>query len=320
MERPTIVVTNGTANEGYWSVYYLLKTGRFNVRATVRRPTSAQAKRLGSLNFDGNRCEIVQASTEDQAALSAAFDGADGIYGTTIYNIHAKKYRADNPEEMAQGLALIAAAKACKSLKHFVFQTMTRFETTPEDRGLESPIHFRTKWSLEELAQNEGLPWILLRQPAYMRQIKFGIRRNRKLVFPYPPRMRLSFVAEEDIGKLVAAIFANADDLLHKTVKAVSEVLTPNELAARAHALLPEFSPNYRKATALETAIFDYIVVGMKPAFRYVTQINRNLAAGNPFDIDLDDKVFCENLISPLKLTEVEEWLSHELDGIKDSA
>ena len=33
---PLIVVTNGSANEGYWSVFYLLSTGRVRVRSTVR--------------------------------------------------------------------------------------------------------------------------------------------------------------------------------------------------------------------------------------------------------------------------------------------
>ncbi len=312
MGRPTIVVTNGTASEGYWSVYYLLKTGRFNVRATVRRTSSEQAGRLRDLEIDGQQCEIRQASTEDEVALRDAFEGADGIYGTTIYNIHAKKYRPDNPEEMAQGLALIAAAKSCEELKHFVFQTMARFERTPEDQGLESPIHFRTKWQLEDMAKSASLPWTMLRQPAYMRQIRFGMLRKNKLIYPYAPEARLSFVAEQDIGKLVAKIFLNPAAFLYKAVNAVSEVLTPIELAARAHALKPDFSPKYRKSTVIQRAIFDHIVVGLKPAFRYISQINSNLCAGNYFDMNVDDRVFCENLAKPWQLTTVEDWLSEE--------
>lgn len=314
MTRPTIVVTNGTAGEGYWSVYYLLKTGEFNVRATVRRSDSAKARRLSELEVDGQRCEVVQAANEDEAALRKAFEGAEGIYGTSIYNIYAKKYRHENPEEMAQGVALIAAAKSCTTLKYFVFQTMTRFETHPEDIGLESPIHFRTKWQLEEMAQQEGLPCILLRQPAYMRQIEFGMLRKNKLVFPYPHDIRLCFIAEEDLGKIVAQVFVRRAEFLGKTLKAVSEVLTPDELAARAHALDSAFSPDYRQATWIENAMFDYVVVGMKPAFRYPSQINQNLKAGNPFDIHMSDKEFCAELISPLELTPVESFLKEQLN------
>ncbi|MEE4184341.1 MAG: hypothetical protein V2J12_01095, partial [Gammaproteobacteria bacterium] len=59
-QRPTVVVVNGTAGEGYWAVYYLLKSGQFNVRATVRRPESSLAARLRELDFDGRRCEVVK--------------------------------------------------------------------------------------------------------------------------------------------------------------------------------------------------------------------------------------------------------------------
>lgn len=310
MDKPTIVVTNGTAGEGYRAVFHLLRTGRFHVRATVRSPDSPLAERLRQLEVGGQRCEVVQAATQDEAALRAAFAGAEGIYGTTVYNIHARKYRADNPEELAQGRALIAAARSCSTLRHFVWQTMTRFERPPEELGLESPIHFRTKWQLETLIEDAGLPWTWLRQPAYLRQVKFGLQWKNRLVWPYPPDTRLSFVAEEDLGKFVAAIFSDRDAHLHRAINGVSEVLTPVELAARAHRLNPDFNPKYRQATALENAFFDYVIVGLRPAFRYPTQVNGNLKAGNTFAMTLADKAACQQLISPLPLTTLEDWLA----------
>jgi len=314
--KPMIVVTNGTATEGYWSVYYLLKTGRFRVRATVRSPDSALAERLRQLDLDGNRCEVVVASTQDAAALAAAFDGAHGVYGTTVYNIHAKRYRHGNPEELAQGQAVIAAAKACPTLRHFIWQTMTRFDAPPEEIGLESPIHFRTKWQLEESVKEAGLPWTFLRQPAYMRQVQFGMQFKNRLVYPYAPDARLVYVAEEDLGKFVAAIFSDRDTHLHQAVNGVSEVMTPVELAARAHALNPEFSPKYRQATWIENAFFDYVVVGLRPAFRYPSQINKNIVAGNFFGMRLEDKAACERLIQPLALTTLEDWLRQRFAGV----
>lgn len=307
-DKPLIVVVNGTAGEGYWCVYYLLRTGRFAVRATARRPDSDKAQTLRDLG-----CEVVGASTEDAGALRRAFDGAQGIYGTTIYDIHARRYQHDNPREMAQGRALLEAASDCRGLEHFVFQTMTRFERPPEELGLDSPIHFRTKWLLEEMVGEAGLPWTLLRQPAYMRQIRFGLRGRRRLSYPYPAGTRLAYVAEEDIGKILPQLFLDRDRFLHQAVNAVSEVLTPEELARRAHALLPRFSPRYRPASWLYNAIFDYVVVGMKPAFRYVSQINGNLMAGNPFAMTAADRDFCARLIAPLAQTRVEDWLREEL-------
>ncbi|MCK6371356.1 MAG: NmrA family NAD(P)-binding protein, partial [Gammaproteobacteria bacterium] len=247
MTKPTIVVVNGSADEGFWTAYYLLKTKCFNVRATVRRLTGDKAERLRELKAGGGRCEVVQAATEDEPALRAAFRGAIGIYGTTIYNIHARRYRADNPEEMAQGRSLLAAARATPTLRHFVFQTMMRFCTPSAEIGLEAPIHFRTKWQLEEELKAADLPWTLVRQPAYMRQLRFGVSRGRKIVYPYANDYPLAFVAEEDIGKVVARIFMERESFLQQAVKVVSDIVTPAELAARAHACLPFISPRYRK-------------------------------------------------------------------------
>ena len=61
MSKPIIVVVNGTADEGYWAVHYLLKSGRFRVRTTVRRLDSERADRLRLLESDGERCELVVA-------------------------------------------------------------------------------------------------------------------------------------------------------------------------------------------------------------------------------------------------------------------
>ncbi len=308
--KPTIVVVNGTAGEGYWAVYHLLKSGQFDVRATVRRPESALAERLRRLDFDGNRCRVVQAATDDESALREAFAGASGIYATSVYNIHARRYRPANPEERAQCHAVINAAAATQGLEHFVWQTMTRFELPPEELGLEAPIHFRTKWQFEEVIKDKGLPWTFLRQPAYMRQVKFGLQFKNRLVYPYPPDTRLSYVAEEDLGKIAAAVFAQRDAHLHQAVNAVAEVLTPVELAARAHRLNPQFNEKYRQATWIENALFDYVLVGFKPAFRYPSQINRNLMAGNYFAMTAADKARCAALVAPLRLSTLEEWLA----------
>ncbi len=276
----------------------------------MRRPDSALANRLRLLDIDGNRCEVVKADNDDEAALTEAFQGASGIYGTSVYNIHAKKYRPANPQELAQGHAVVNAAKACSGLEHFVWQTMTRFVIPPEQLGLESPIHFRTKWWFEDIIRDAELPWTFLRQPAYMRQVKFGMQFKDRLVYPYAPDTQLAYVTEEDLGKLVAAIFVAGKQLLHESINGVSEVLTPVEIAERAHRLRPEFSPRYRQATWIENAFFDYILVGLKPAFRYPSQINKNLMAGNYFAMTLEDKRKCAELISPLELSTLEDCLT----------
>ena len=63
MEKPTVVVTNGTAGEGYWAVHYLLRTGRFHVRATVRSPGSP----LGQTSIEGGEARRACAAAKVQS-------------------------------------------------------------------------------------------------------------------------------------------------------------------------------------------------------------------------------------------------------------
>ena len=313
--KPTVVVVNGTAGEGYWATYYLLKTGLFNVKATVRRPDSQLSQKLKDLDVDGNRCDVVQAATNDQGALEKAFDGATAIYGTSVYNIYAKRYRPANPEEREQCRAVVNAARNTSSLEHFVWQTMTRFELPPEEIGLEAPIHFRTKWQFEEVIQDYDLPWTFLRQPAYMRQVKFGLQYKNRLVYPYSPDSRLSFVSEVDLGKFVAGIMQQRDEHLHKVVNGVTEVITPVELAERIARFKSGFKSHYRQASWIENAIFDQIIVGLKPAFNYPKQINHNIMAGNYFSMYEKDKAYCEKLTGDWGLTTLEDWLDDWFAG-----
>lgn len=131
---------------------------------------STNAQKLINLEVHGRRAEVVEASNDDKDALSLAFQGAEGIYATTLYNVDMKKkFDPDNIEELESGRAIIAAAQSnSKALKHFLFQTMMRFKTHPPDLGLPIPIHYKTKYELEEEIRNAEpkLPWTFLRQPA----------------------------------------------------------------------------------------------------------------------------------------------------------
>ena len=77
-----------------------------------------------NLEVDGRRAEVVEASNNDKDALSLAFQGAEGIYATTLYNVDMKKkFDPDNIEELESGMAIISAAQSnSKTLKHFLFR------------------------------------------------------------------------------------------------------------------------------------------------------------------------------------------------------
>ena len=93
-----------------------------------------------------------------------------------------------------------------------------------------------------------------------MRQIRFALYGHRHVSYPYPPDTPLYFVAEEDIGKIVAAIFSDGDKYLNTTVSVVSEIVTPAEMAERASKVIPGFSPKYRKWSWFGKFVFEHII------------------------------------------------------------
>lgn len=319
---PLVVVTNGSAMEGYWSVFYLLKTGRVQVRATVRNLKSSNAQRLIDLEVEGRKCQVVEADNFDVDALTNAFEGARGIYATTVYNVdRKKKFDPDNLEELESARAMVQAAKNANPegssvLKNFLWQTMMRYKTHPPDLGLPIPAHYKTKWDMEKEIQESGLPWIFLRQPAYMRQFRFLLTGNRRLKSTHPTANKVGFVAEEDLGKIVATVLAPLNNdtsrFLGDTINALSELATPPEYAERAAAVVPDFAPGYKplnpKFSKYLYKFLSFIVGG--PVFPYIGAIMQNFGANNALDMYQQDLDYCQELTQEFGgLTTLEVWL-----------
>lgn len=276
---------------------YLIHTYFYPVEST-------NAKKLIELEIDGRKAEVVEASNDDKEALTVAFDGAEGIYATTLYNVDMKKkFDPDNKEELECGRAMIEAAKTTSStLKYFLFQTMHRFKTHPTDIGLPIPVHYMTKYALEEEIKNTELPWIFLRQAGYMRQVRFLLKGSNQISSFHPPENKVGFVEEEDIGKLVASILApKADDdscifSVGQTINAITVLETPTELAKRSAAVVPGFSPDFKRTSPTYSKyLFKALACFVGgPIFPYVGAISENFGVGNALDMDESDLEKCQ--------------------------
>ena len=65
--------------------------------------------------------EVVKASLDDPASLTAALKGAYGVFGVTNY------WEYGGEAEIRQGKALVDAAKAA-GVKHFVWSTLDKID------------------------------------------------------------------------------------------------------------------------------------------------------------------------------------------------
>jgi uncharacterized protein YbjT (DUF2867 family) len=199
-----------------------LAQGRFAVRALTRNSDSEKA---ASLREAG--AEVVQGDLSDIESLHAALRGSHGVFGVTNFWEHFDK-------EYELGKNLIDAV-AASDVRHLVFSTLPHVKTITEGE-LEVP-HFDTKGRLEEYARDRGLPATFIHVAFYFENFLsfFPPQKNSNggYAFGFPQGdTPLAGVSVEDVGGVVAAIFANPKKFKGRVVGVVGDDLTGEDYAA----------------------------------------------------------------------------------------
>ena len=236
-DKKIIAVLGATGAQGGGLARAVLadQEGGFALRAITRNPDSDKAKALAAAG-----AEVVQADLDDEASLTAAFEGAYGAFCVTNFWEHF------SPEkETAQGRNLANAAKAA-GVQHVVwstFEDVRDFVSLDDDRmptlmeRYKVP-HFDAKAEANKYFEEAGVPTTFLYTSFYWDNfIHFGSEPQRgedgklALVIPMGDK-RLPGIAVEDIGKCVYGIFKEGKEHIGKTIGVAGGHLTGAELAA----------------------------------------------------------------------------------------
>jgi uncharacterized protein YbjT (DUF2867 family) len=236
-DKKIIAVVGATGAQGGGLARAVLADpdGGFAVRALTRDPSKDTAVALADRG-----AEVVQADLDDEASLTAAFDGAYGAYCVTNFWEH---FSGDKEVEQAGNLA--RAAKAA-GIKHAIWST---FEDTREliplddDRmptlqGHYKVAHFDAKAESNHFFTDLGVPTTFLLTSGYWENfIYFGWGPARGedgvLAVTYPlGDKKLPSMAVEDIGKCAYAIFKAGAEYIGKTVGVAGGHPTGAEIAA----------------------------------------------------------------------------------------
>ncbi|MEQ1501041.1 MAG: NmrA family NAD(P)-binding protein, partial [Myxococcota bacterium] len=137
--------------------------------------------------------EVVEGSFKDGASLGRAMDGVDAVFAMGTF------FEAGVDGEVADGLALVGAAKAAK-VPHVVYTSVAS-----ADRNTGIP-HFDSKGKVEAALIASGVPWTILAPVYFMENLFFpqtidGVR-NGVYAAPLTSRRALQQVAVADIGAL----------------------------------------------------------------------------------------------------------------------
>jgi uncharacterized protein YbjT (DUF2867 family) len=249
-DKKIIAVAGATGAQGGGLARAILAdpNGGFALRALTRDPSKDAAKALADQG-----AEVVQADLDEEASLTAAFQGAYGAYCLTNFWEHFS-----GEKEEAQGANLARAAKAA-GIQHAIWST---FEDTrdwipleddrmPTLQGKYKVAHFDAKAAADHWFTDLGVPTTFLYTSFYWENfIFFGNGPARAedgvLAVTFPlGTAKMPSIAVADIGKFAYALFKDPARHVGKTVGVAGEHLSGQEMAeAMAKALGEEVRYN----------------------------------------------------------------------------
>lgn len=212
-----ILVFGATGQQGGSVAVALLKAG-WSVRALVRDPASNKSVALRDAG-----AEIVQGDFSDAASLRAAMDGVHGVFSVQPSSPGGT---VTDDDEIRFGVAIADLARAC-GVAHLVYSSVASVEAGV---GLG---HFESKARIEAHIGTLPLNATIIRPSTFMEMLVmpgFGLDSGHFNFFMRPDQP-MGVLAVGDIGKCVAAIFADPARFSGATLDLAGDTVTGRDLA-----------------------------------------------------------------------------------------
>ncbi len=236
-DKKLIAVVGATGAQGGGVARAILADpdGGFAVRALTRDPSKDSAKALADQG-----AEVVQADIDDEASVTAAFQGAYGAYCLTNFWEH---FSGDREQVQAGNMARAAKAGGIQHAIWSTFEDTRNWVPLDDDRmpTLQEHYkvaHFDAKAAADHFFTDAGVPTTFLYTSFYWENLIFfgnGPARGDDgvLAVTFPlGTARMPSIAVEDIGKFAYEIFKDRDRFVGKTVGVAGEHLSGAEMAA----------------------------------------------------------------------------------------
>lgn len=212
-ERGPILVFGATGKQGGAVVEALLKE-RWPVRAPVRDTASAKAAALRKAG-----AHVVEGQFGDTASIRDAFHGVYGVFSVLPGHL-------EEAEEVRIG-CLIADMALESRIAHLVYSSGASVGDKPT--GI---ARFDAKWKIEAHIRSLPLTATIVRPMIFMEMLPsaaFGLNRDR-FTFFLRPDQSMQLIAVDDIGRFVAAVFADRSQFDGRTLTIASDSVTGSDL------------------------------------------------------------------------------------------
>lgn len=210
-----ILVFGATGRQG-GSVARALLRAKWPVRALVRDAETPKSSALRQLGV-----ELVRGSFDDIEVICAAMKGAYGVFSVLPSSLAQE-------EEVRAGFA-IADLAAESGVAHFVYSSGASVGERPT--GI---ARFDAKPRIETHIRALPVTATIVRPMIFMEMLVgtgFGLDEDRYTFF-LSPDQSMQLIAVDDVGKFVAALFADKMRFGGTTLKLASDTVTGRELEA----------------------------------------------------------------------------------------
>lgn len=220
-DKLPILVFGATGQQGGSVAAALLKAG-WPVRALVRDPSSEKAQELSKAG-----AEVVKGDLADEASLDAAMKGVHGVFSVQPSSPDPR-YGISDEDEVRYGNT-IADLAVKNGVEHLVYTSVGAVTGEPTGMG-----HFDSKLQIENHIRSLPITYTIVRPTSFMEILAmpgFGLDQGCFSFFMKPDQ-KMQFLAVSDIGKYVAAIFADKAKFAGVIMSIASDSLTGKELEA----------------------------------------------------------------------------------------
>ncbi len=217
--KQPILVFGATGQQGGSVATALLKAG-WPVRALVRDPASVKSAALREAGV-----ELMQGMFADVESIRRAMKG---VYGVFSVQPSSPGGEVSDEDEVRFGVAIADIALE-SGVKHLVYTSGAGVGDTPTGMG-----HYDSKGRIEAHIRTVPITATIVRPVTFMEMLVmpgFGLDEGRFTFFAKPDQP-MQLLAVEDIGKIVAAIFADPARFGGQTFEIASDSITGRNLEA----------------------------------------------------------------------------------------
>jgi len=214
MSEKTILITGATGQQG-GSVARALAGKGFTLRAMTRKPDGEAAKALAKLGI-----QIVAGDLDDADSLKKALAGAWGVFAVQ------NTWEAGVEREEEQGKRIAKVAREA-GVHHYVYTSVGS-----ADRKTGVP-HFENKFRVEDTVRGLKFPsYAIVRPVFFMENLPSPwFLHDDKIVTAMKPDTKLQMIAVEDIGRITARFFIDAEKMNGRELDLAGDAATMPEVA-----------------------------------------------------------------------------------------